>query len=393
MKKRLFYTVIISCLLVGTIMFQPAEANSDLSRIERELQQLKQQKANTQQKVKEAEQRIASIQTRMQTEKQDLNVLISRIETAQLELKELEGQIDEQELQLEETEQELNLALERIDARDKLLQSRLQLIYTNGSVSYLDVLLDSTSFSDFLDRFNALQSLADQDKEMLEANKEDKRLIEVQKAEIESLIASLTGKYDEMETLREQLIVEQKNKEVMIASLSAEEQQLQHITEEQERVLLEAARKEAALISEKQRIETVYKGGKLGYPLTKTYRITSEYGYRIDPITGQRGAFHNGIDFGAPNGADILAAEGGTVITAEWYGGFGNAVIIDHGGGLWTLYGHIRPGGIKVKKGDKVNKGQKIAEVGTTGRSTGYHLHFTVYKNEQAVNPRDYLNL
>lgn len=392
MKRKIMAIILIGCL-AGALSIQPATANSDLARIEQELKQLQQKKAESQRRMSEAENRITSIQHQMQQEKQSLNELVNRIDETVSSMRALQSDIDEQELALENKEAELDEAVERIDARDKLLQSRLRLIYMNGSVSYLEVLMESASFSDFLDRFNALRSLANQDKDMLEANKRDKQLIEKQKLEIEGMIASLSAKYDEFELLQQSLLQQQKQKEVMIASLEQEQVHLEHVTAEQEQILLESAKREAALIQEKQRIETVYKGGKLGYPLPKTYRITSEYGYRIDPITGKRGAFHNGMDFGAPNGTDILAAEGGTVITAEWYGGFGNSVIIDHGSGLWTLYAHIRPGGIKVSKGDKVKRGQKIAEVGTTGRSTGYHLHFTVYKNQQAVNPRDYLNL
>ena len=392
MRKKLLSAIGIS-LLAGAILFHPAEANSDLARIERELKQLQQQKAESQKRMNEAAQRITSIQQQIQNEQRSLSQLVEEIDQTGMAMRELQNSIDEQEAALSQKEVELEEAVQRIEARDKLLQSRLRLIYMNGSVSYLEVLMESTSFSDFLDRFNALRSLANQDKDMLEANKRDKQLIEEQKLEIEGLIASLTSKYDEMELLQQSLLQKQKQKEVMIASLEQEQHHLEHYTAEQEQILLQSARREAELIREKQRIETVYKGGKLGYPLAQTYRVTSDYGYRVDPITGKRGAFHNGIDFGAPNGADILAAEGGTVITAEWYGGFGNTVIIDHGGGLWTLYAHIRPGGILVSKGEKVKKGQKIAEVGTTGRSTGYHLHFSVYKNEKAVNPRDYLNL
>lgn len=391
--KKVILSVLLVGSLVGLLFFQSAEANADIERIESELEQLKQQKAESQQRMNEAEQKIANIQEQLITERQNIQELMDQIEETATVMKELQSDIEQQEAALDQKQMELNDAIDRIEARDQLLQSRLRLIYMNGSVSYLEVLLESTSFSDFLERFQALRSLANQDKEMLEANKRDKQLIEEQKQEIELLIASLSSKYDEMELLQHSLLQKQKQKEVMIASLEQEQAHLEHITEEQEQILIETAKREAALIAEKQRIETVYQGGTLAYPLPKTYPITSEFGYRIDPITGEKGAYHSGMDFGAPNGTDILAAEGGTVITAGWYGGFGNTVIIDHGGGLWTLYGHIRPGGIKVEKGDKVERGQKIAEVGTTGRSTGYHLHFTVYKNEQPVNPRDYLNL
>ncbi len=119
--------------------------------------------------------------------------------------------------------------------------------------------------------------------------------------------------------------------------------------------------------------------------------MTSPFGTRVDPLTGAPGAFHSGLDFGAPEGTAILAAESGTVIVAGWTNGFGNTVIIEHDNSTWTLYGHIRNGGLAVQKGDTVRRGQKVAEVGSTGRSTGNHLHFEVRKNGMAVDPTAYL--
>ncbi|MNI10557.1 Murein DD-endopeptidase MepM [compost metagenome] len=119
-------------------------------------------------------------------------------------------------------------------------------------------------------------------------------------------------------------------------------------------------------------------------------RLSSGYGTRVHPITGKVKA-HTGVDLAASEGTDIHAAEGGIVIVAEWWGGYGNTVIIDHGDNVWTLYGHIRNGGLKVEKGEQVKKGQKIAEVGSTGNSTGPHCHFEVRINGNPVDPMPYL--
>lgn len=113
---------------------------------------------------------------------------------------------------------------------------------------------------------------------------------------------------------------------------------------------------------------------------------------RIDPITGEKGAFHSGgLDIAAPGGTDVLAAHGGTVIVAEWYGGYGNTVIIDHGDSVWTLYAHMKS--IHVSKGDILNSGDKVGAVGTTGRSTGNHLHFEVRVNAETADPKKYLGI
>ncbi|MCF6094552.1 M23 family metallopeptidase [Microaerobacter geothermalis] len=135
-----------------------------------------------------------------------------------------------------------------------------------------------------------------------------------------------------------------------------------------------------------------YKGGKLLWPAPGTTRITSGFGYRVDPFTGKP-AGHNGLDIGAnppgTYGSPIVAAESGVVITAAYLRGYGNTVIINHGGGIWTLYGHNQK--LLVKEGQEVKRGDTIALMGSTGRSTGPHVHFTVYKNQVPVDPMPYL--
>jgi murein DD-endopeptidase MepM/ murein hydrolase activator NlpD len=134
----------------------------------------------------------------------------------------------------------------------------------------------------------------------------------------------------------------------------------------------------------------VYSGGKLAWPVPSRTAIGDGFGYRIDPIK-HINKLHKGIDIPAPKGTTIVAAESGTVLIASQVNGYGNTVVIDHGGGLWTWYGHIRDGGIKVSEGQTVKRGQKIAEVGSTGDSTGNHLHFEVRVKQEAVNPLPYL--
>jgi murein DD-endopeptidase MepM/ murein hydrolase activator NlpD len=173
--------------------------------------------------------------------------------------------------------------------------------------------------------------------------------------------------------------------------LNSQEQDLDEQNAEQEKEMMQFAAQESKLIGQSKKVSLTYQGGKLAWPFTKNYPITSPFGERVDPINGSK-AFHPGIDIGATKGTDILAVEDGVVTVAQWYGGYGNCVIIDHGHGIMTLYGHMLNDSIVVKKGDTVKRGQKIGEVGMTGRSTGYHLHFGVYVNSEAVNPFTYLN-
>ncbi len=122
------------------------------------------------------------------------------------------------------------------------------------------------------------------------------------------------------------------------------------------------------------------------------YRLSSGFGTRVHPITGKVKK-HTGVDLAAPQGTDIHAAADGVVTVAQWWNGYGNTVVIDHGNGVWTLYGHIRDGGINVSPGQTVKRGEKIAEVGSTGNSTGPHCHFEVRINGEPVDPVPYLGL
>lgn len=391
-KRLLIWTLCFAFIFSFTLP-QRGEARTELEKIEREIAQIQQRMQEAKRNSQMAQMRMAQIDAEKGVIIQDIHTINQRIEEAVARLMELEEEISQQENELLETEYKLEQAIQRIHDRDQLLRSRLHLMYTNGAVSYLEVLLQATSFMDFIDRYNALKSLVSQDKEILESNKRDKEYIERHKEHVETLLASLEENYNEAEAVRIELLNQRKEREVRIASLNAEERNLEHILEEEEEALMQAARKEQELQQKKEELEAFYKGGKLAYPLPRAYRITSGFGTRTDPITGQRGVFHSGIDFGAPGGTDVLAAEGGRVLVAEWYGGYGNTVIINHGQGLWTLYAHLRNNSITVKVGDVVQRGDKIGEVGTTGRSTGNHLHFEVRLNSERVDPSDYLNL
>jgi murein DD-endopeptidase MepM/ murein hydrolase activator NlpD len=389
--KKVFLPLFLAVLMaVTTIMYpQTGHALTEYEKITRDLKKVKQEQARAKRLADQAQKDINYINSLKKKAEVDINKILSQIEKVGKELSNLEKQIEDTEVEIQQAAEELKSAEERIDARDELLKSRLRLMYTNGFVAYMDVLLSSTSFSDFIDRYHALTSIVSQDKEILEENKQDRDLIAAKKQLIEEKITQFKELFAQAEEKRQGLLKQEKEKEVRIASLNEKEKELEDITEEQERLLMTLASKESELIK-KQKTISYYSGGQLRYPLPQPYPLTSGFGIRVDPITGRKGANHKGVDFGAPNGTDILAAEAGVVIVAQWWGGYGNTVIIDHGG-LWTLYAHIRPGGIKVKKGATVKRGQKIAEVGTTGKSTGYHLHFEVRKNEVPVNPMNYL--
>ncbi|MEK8131770.1 peptidoglycan DD-metalloendopeptidase family protein [Paenibacillus filicis] len=405
--KKSFLPLVLSVGLVGTLVVpQSGFALTASQRIEQELKQLKQTKAAVEQKGTDAEKQLDQVAKEKQQTENDIEALLAQIDKTNQNLNQLNNQVEEVSISLEKNGVQLEEAEGRVESRDHMLRSRVRLMYMNGVVSYADVLLSSTSFSDFLDRLEALRSIVNQDKEILEANKRDRDTITVKKAEIETQLVEVKKLYAKTNAIKADLVVKEKEKEVRIASLSTKEKELHEISEEAEKQLMKVASQEAAklkALKEAKAAEaakktgkpaappaTAFTGGKFGFPLPNTVAMSSDFGTRKDPFTG-RSTTHNGIDFPSPAGTSILAAEDGDVIVASWVNGYGNTVMIDHGGGVWTLYGHIRNDGIVVKVGDSVKRGQKIAEVGSTGRSTGNHVHFEVRRNEVAIDPKPFL--
>ncbi|MDO3678784.1 murein hydrolase activator EnvC family protein [Paenibacillus ehimensis] len=406
MLKKSWVPLVVTAGLVGTLIApQYGFALSESQRIQQEINQLKKMKSATQQKANDTEKQINQVQQEKQQTANDITAILGQIDATNQKLNVLNEQVSSVTTSLKENAQQLEEAEARIVSRDQMLRSRLRLMYMNGVVSYADVLLSSTSFSDFLDRLQALKSIVAQDKEILEANKRDKAVIADKRVVIEKQLAEVKNLYAQAAAVKADLVVKEKEKEVKIASLSQKEKELEDISEEVQQQLVQVAKQEA----EKQRAlqqakaaenakksktpaapAYTYGGGKFGYPLPRVVQMSSDFGTRTDPITGRR-ATHSGIDLPSPGGTDIFAAEDGVVIVASWWSGYGNCVVIDHGKGVWTLYGHIRNDGIVVEKGDTVKRGQKIAEVGSTGRSTGNHLHFEVRIDGDPVDPKPYL--
>ncbi|MBD0384142.1 murein hydrolase activator EnvC family protein [Paenibacillus sedimenti] len=395
MKKKIL-PILLSLGIAGTLVVPYAGyAASTTEKIDQQLSQLKKKKAEAQQKANAAENQISKVHSEKEQTTKDMKALIAQVNEASKKLSDLNNQIDQVSATLEENGKQLDEAEARVESRDQMLKSRLRLMYMNGFVSYMDVLMSATSFSDFLNRLEALKSIVNQDKEILESNKKDRDMVEQKKHETEQQLEEVKVLYAEADAVRDELQAKEKEKEVKIASLTKQEKVLEDISEESERQLTQLAKQEADLQAKKRAASKAkspftYTGGKLGYPLASQAPLTSDFVARINPVTG-RSENHKGIDLGAPKGTEIRAAENGSVIYASWMNGYGNCVIIDHGKGLWTVYGHIMNEGIYVKVGDTVKRGQKIAGVGSTGQSTGNHLHFEVRLNEKPVDPKPYL--
>lgn len=399
MRKRFLLALVITGLMVTSVIpagvSLAAPSKASLDKINRELKELQKKKKSQQQQMKQTEQQINVVQK----EKKGLETQLMQID---LRLNETERKLDELEKKMNDTKEkaayaqdQLDEAKDRVAKRDALLKTRVRAMYERGEVSYLDVLLGSSDFGDFLTRMQALQLILEQDTRILEDNIRDKETIETKKKEIDHQLTVYSGMHDEAEMLKADLDKQYKHSMVVKAELDKKETALEVDLEQYGQQLLAITKQESAKYAERVRAmsasSTGYKGGKFALPVASgQFRFTSGFGVRKDPFTG-RSAGHNGLDMAAPKGTTIVAAADGVVLFAGYNGGYGNTVMIKHNAEYTTLYGHIRNGGIKVSVGQSVKKGQKIAEVGSTGRSTGNHVHFTVYKNDVAVNPMPYL--
>jgi murein DD-endopeptidase MepM/ murein hydrolase activator NlpD len=400
-------SIVVTLSLLGTLLTSQAgfAATDKQKQLEQQLKDVQRQKAEAEKNAANAKAQAEKLEQQEQQNMAELNTIMSQIDAVNLELNKLKEKETVIQAAKTENEKQLAEAEERMASRDQILRSRVRLMYMSGTVSYAEVLLSSTSFTDFLDRMNALKAIVNQDKEILDANKRDRDLKAEKQEQIALQAAELNQLIAERNATKASLTVKEKEKEVKIASLSKQKREFAEISEDEVKAQVKLASQESVIlrrIAEEKAANTAkakgeapkpvfsYSGGKFGYPLERVVNMSSDFGGRKDPITG-KGASHSGIDLPSPAGTDILAAEAGVVIVASWWSGYGNTVIIDHGKGVWTLYGHIRNDGIVVEKGDVVKRGQKIAEVGSTGRSTGNHLHFEVRINEEPVDPKPYL--
>lgn len=392
MKKGLL--LIISFVLVTTLAFPITGYAATVTEINRELERVRQQMEKAARDKIRANENKKYYEEQSQDAQESVQEILGQIDSVSSKLTTVEGKIDTAEQKVIQAGQMLEDAEKRIDDRQALLQARMRLMYTDGYVSYLDVLLSSTSFEDFINRFDSLKAMLTNDNVILQQHRRDRDTIKKKKVEVEKSLQKIRKMYSDLTDVQNELSDKEAEKEHLIEVYKDKVEEQEEVSEEQEALLMKLAKRISKLEEEKRNAsknppKSHYKGGRLGMPI-KQYRISSGFGYRVHPISGRR-KLHSGIDFAAPRGTNIYAAESGTVIIAQWWSGYGNTVIIDHGKGVWTLYGHIRNGGITVGKGQYVQRGQKIAEVGSTGFSTGNHLHFEVRINEQAVNPSSYI--
>lgn len=399
----LFAALLLAACALLSLSHKDADAASS-SDLRKQINSLQDEYNRALSRKQEVQSRLAVKRAQIVSKMEEKQALDEEITVLTEELMITESLIDEYTAYIEEKENEKAELDEKQKEQSEMLGSMLRLSYQYSDESYIDLILGAGSISDFLQRLDFLSYHMKYSSTLLaEMNETMQSLSEITENLGNALDAQQALK-ESKEALRAELEIKFAEAERILAALMAEEDAYEKELNQREsdRLALERdVRQLTAQLAAQEAAERAKNqgsggskaptGGKLGWPLNgySLANKSSDYGSRVDPITGKLGAFHNGLDIAVPYATKILAAEAGTVTRASVYGSYGNCVIINHGGGLMTLYAHCS--GYNVTVGQEVEKGEVIAYVGSTGRSTGNHLHFTVFQDGVTQNPINYL--
>lgn len=380
MQKKKLLGAAFAALFAAAPLFAGYGFASSVEDKRAELNDVKQQMEQMQARKEEARQKAENASAQ-------LDEIVSNLNELQAQANELQQKNDGLQSKINESQAQLDKKQREVDERMKIYRRRLRDIYINGQINYLDVLLGAKDFSDFSSRMYLLQKIISSDLAMLEQMKRDA---------------------EEINARKEQLAAELKEIKATQTELEAKKARVSKLREQRAQVLYKAQEEESASQAEYDRLLAISENitamlrnmessrggapagrggtGRFMWPCNGT--ITSYYGWRTHPIFGTT-KYHSGMDIAVDYGTPIQAADSGTVVYSGWLGGYGNCVMIDHGSGLVTLYGHNDS--LTVGEGQYVNKGTVIAYAGSTGYSTGPHCHFEVRLHGEVTEPLNYL--
>lgn len=351
------------------------DIKSDLNQVKKNIEQLEASKNNLKSYIARLDQEAASLASQIQKLSED---------------------IDAKKEEIVQAEAELDEAQRIADQQYEDMKLRIQYLYENGNPSYLEMLLTADSIGDFLNKSTYVKAMSEYDRKMMDeyvAQKEAvalaKTILESEEEELEQMADAAKEQKDTVDALIKKKTAEIQSYQAQIDSQNNNAAEFKEDLEEQEKLLNQIEEQIAAAALANANADDG-DGGASGFvwPCPSSRRITSEFGPRAQPVPGAS-TNHKGIDIGAAHGSSIVAAAGGRVTTSTYSGSAGNYVVISHGNGLSTVYMHCSA--LYVSVGDVVSAGQSIAAVGSTGFSTGPHLHFGVIKNGVYVNPHNYV--
>lgn len=378
MRKHLCIVLILLICFVTTISFADEE--------KKDTKDLQTQRNEIQSELNQANEQLNSIQSDLSENLQQIEKLDSKIEKAENELKEHESKITE----LKNNINIIQLELDEVSAKHKmqkdLFEKRMIAIYEAGEIQYLDILLKSRNLTEFLSSYYVMSEVVELDINLMNDLAEKKQIINTAKQKLENEKKELSKIVENQIRITNTLENTRRMRQSFISKLSEDEKNLQSKIDEMNEQYKIVNNQILLLAQEGLDIE--YIGGELAWPVPGYTRITSPYSMRVHPITGQY-KLHTGVDISAPMGANFIAVNDGIVTKAEMNGAYGNMVIVDHGGGVSTLYAHGSE--ILVTVGQSVKRGDAVLKVGSTGYSTGPHAHFEVRINGVATDPLPYI--
>lgn len=353
---------------------------------------LSQQLAEAQNQKKAAERQLSDVQAQKKTTRDDISALDSEISALKTKISAVQGEIDSTTALLAAKTEELNAAEEACDKQFDSFKTRARIMYENGATTYIELLFSVGSFSEFFSGLEIIASILEYDTKVLNERKAAREQIAARKTEIEGILADQQTRKQTLDEMQSALNVKKQSQSMLLSQFSEREEKLKKQVAEQ---IAEENRIQALINSavssqsSTAKSGTVTGTGTMQWPCPSTRRLTSYFSTRQHPIDGVT-KMHNGIDIAGGMGVDIVAADSGTVLFAGNSSSYGKYIVISHGNGITTLYAHCSQ--LLVSAGASVTKGQTIAKVGSTGKSTGPHLHFEVSVNGTRRNPLDYVN-
>lgn len=389
----LLLCVLTSLTLAANSVHATEVTNDSIKEKEASIEASKQQRSEIQSALSDVE----AIKEQLESSKEDLTAYVTQLDaqTAEIQAKidDLKAQIEETQAQIEETEAELEEAQRIQDEQYAAMKSRIKFMYEKGDTYYLEVFAQAGSFADILNKATYISEISRYDQEQLQAFKEQTRLVEATKEDLDGQKETLDAEQEAAEQEYANIEALVAEKEAQITSISGDIADKEAAIAEYDRQLAAQdsaiASLEAAVAAEKAALNARhYSGGMFTWPCPNYTYISSDYGYRTHPIYGVQ-KFHSGLDLAASYGDAVLAAYEGTVVASSYDSSMGNYIMINHGDGLYTVYMHLQSS--YVSKGQDVSAGEQIGAVGSTGSSTGPHLHFSVRLNGSYVSPWSYL--
>lgn len=397
--KRTALAALVLLSLIPAVAL-PSGISTRIDAQRRKTEQIHAQLHQKRAQLHEATVRVGNLQAQLDATNASIAQVNSRLDDLEAQARSLEIRLAWNTLQLDAARKTLKL-------HDDLLKHRLVDTYEHGDTGYLSVLLAAKSFTDFVERWEDLRLLIGANQRAVRARKAAEKRVATAQAGLESTQQQIAQQTQAQQRAHNQLATLADERSNLVAAADAQRRHVAgEVAEMEDLSATEESQLEALIVERQREIEAQREAarraagiaggpvapssgapGTLGWPVSGT--ITSPFGYRRNPFGGGM-EFHQGLDIAAPTGTTVTAAASGTVISAGWYGGYGNYILIDHGGGMATGYGHLSQ--IFVSSGQQVQKGQAIGAVGSTGASTGPHLHFEVRLSGKPVDPTGYLH-